>query len=122
MSTPANLLRLLGLQYTFGTKGNARLAKKENYKKVDPFDIDFIIDAGELENTPDGVILTLRKDKVGAKITSTRALHYGKITFEIQTAWSGGVVTAAVLMGDTSEEVDLEFTGNALKTVQSNIF
>lgn len=109
-------------QYTFGRKGNARLAKKANYKKVDPLNIDFIIDTGELKNTPDGVILTLKKDKIGAKITSTRALHYGKVTFEIQTAWSGGVVTAAVLMGDTSEEVDLEFTGNALKVVQSNIF
>lgn len=49
-------------------------------------------------------------------------MHYGKITFEIQTAWSGGLVTAAVLMGDTSEEVDVEFTGNELKVVQSNIF
>jgi len=41
-------------------------------------------------------------------------MHYGKITYEIQTAWSGGVVTAAVLMGDTSEEVDVEFTGNEI--------
>lgn len=49
-------------------------------------------------------------------------MHYGKATFEMQTAWSGGVVTAAVMMGDTSEEVDIEFTGNALKTVQSNMF
>lgn len=84
--------------------------------------MDFTIDTGELENTPDGVVLTLKSDKIGAKITSTRAMHYGKVTFEMQTAWSGGVVTAAVLMGDTTEEADIEFTGNALKAFQSNLF
>jgi beta-glucanase (GH16 family) len=110
------------LQYTFGTNGNARLAKKEDYHRVDPNHVDFIVDVGNLETTADGVALTLRSDKVGAKITSTRAMHRGKMTVEMQTAWSGGVVTAAVLMGDTDEEADIEFTGNALKAFQSNLF
>lgn len=84
--------------------------------------MDFTIDTGDLQTTSDGVVLTLKSDKIGTKITSTRAMHYGKVTFEMQTAWSGGVVTAAVLMGDTSEEVDIEFTGDALKALQSNLF
>lgn len=109
-------------QYTFGTNGNARLAKQDAYTVIDGVNIDFVINVGEVEDTAEGAVLTLKTNKVGAKITSTRVLHHGKITFEIQTAWSGGVVTAAVLMGDATEEVDFEFTGNTLKTVQSNIF
>lgn len=68
------------------------------------------------------MVLTLKDDKVGTKITATRAMRFGKVTFELQTAWSGGVVTAAVLMGDTTEEVDVEFVGGALKSFQSNVF
>ena len=62
---------------------------------------------GEIRNVTDGVVLTLKDDKIGTKLSATRAMHYGKMTVEMQTAWSGGVVTAAVLMGDTTEEVDV---------------
>ena len=58
----------------------------------------------------DGVVLTLKDDKIGTKLSATRAMHYGKMTVEMQTAWSGGVVTAAVLMGDTTEEVDVSLS------------
>ena len=109
-------------QVTFGTNGNVTLIKEEDYIVLGSGNVDFVINVGEVENTPDGAVLTLKKGKPGTKITSVCALHRGKVTFEIQTAWSVGVITSAVLMGDVGEEVDLEFLGGHLTSVQSNLF
>ena len=44
---------------------------------------------------------------MGTALTSTRAMRYGRMIIDLQTAWSGGVVSAAILISQDTEELDV---------------
>ena len=63
---------------------------------------------GNIAQASDSLVLTLNNDSklTGTALAATRAMRYGRMSVELQTAWSGGVVSAAILMGQTTEEID----------------
>ncbi|KZT21168.1 glycoside hydrolase family 16 protein [Neolentinus lepideus HHB14362 ss-1] len=69
--------------------------------------------------TKDGV-----NDKVadGATFNSTFAFLYGKVTYELIAPTIPGVVTAAILIADEGDEMDIELLGSDPSHFQSNIF
>ncbi|KAI0666878.1 concanavalin A-like lectin/glucanase [Trametes maxima] len=75
---------------------------------------------------PQGKIATKGNvnDKVaeGATINSTFTLLYGKVTYKLQGPAVPGVVTAAILIADERDEIDIELVGGDPQHWQTNIF
>ncbi|KAI8974592.1 concanavalin A-like lectin/glucanase [Trametes punicea] len=63
-------------------------------------------------------------DKVaeGATINSTFSLLYGTVTFTLAGPAVPGVVTAAILIADEHDEIDIELVGGDPKHWQTNVF
>lgn len=66
--------------------------------------------------------LLLTETNGGTRISSTRYLHYGKVTATLKTGKWGGVVTAFITMSDIKDEIDWEFPGAATTEGQTNFF
>ncbi|KAF8219128.1 hypothetical protein L208DRAFT_1427141 [Tricholoma matsutake] len=63
-------------------------------------------------------------DKIaeGATVNSTFTILYGRISFQIIAPTTPGVVTAAILIADERDEIDIELLGGDAKHWQTNIF
>ncbi|KAI9063834.1 glycoside hydrolase family 16 protein [Trametes sanguinea] len=75
---------------------------------------------------PQGKIVTKKNvnDKVaeGATLNSTFTLLYGTVTFTLSGPATPGVVTAAILIADQHDEIDIELVGGDPKHWQTNVF
>ncbi|EPQ56687.1 concanavalin A-like lectin/glucanase [Gloeophyllum trabeum ATCC 11539] len=75
---------------------------------------------------PEGEIRTKggENDKIadGATFNSTFSFMYGKVTYELSAPTHPGVVTAAILIADEGDEMDVELLGSDSSHFQSNIF
>ncbi|OSD00131.1 glycoside hydrolase family 16 protein [Trametes coccinea BRFM310] len=75
---------------------------------------------------PQGKIVTKQNvnDKVaeGATLNSTFTLLYGTVTFTFSGPATPGVVTAAILIADQHDEIDIELVGGDPKHWQTNVF
>ncbi|KAI0085831.1 glycosyl hydrolases family 16-domain-containing protein [Irpex rosettiformis] len=58
----------------------------------------------------------------GATVNSTFSVLYGKISFELSAPTVPGVVTAAIMLADQHDEIDIELLGGDTTHWQSNIF
>lgn len=58
----------------------------------------------------------------GSLLATTKQFLYGKCQVTLKSAKSQGVITAIVLISSVGDEIDFEFLGNELVTVQSNYF
>ncbi|KAI0342971.1 concanavalin A-like lectin/glucanase [Trametopsis cervina] len=58
----------------------------------------------------------------GATINSTFTMLYGKVSFEVVAPPVAGIVTAAILLADQHDEIDIELLGGDPKHWQTNIF
>ncbi|OCH84696.1 glycoside hydrolase [Obba rivulosa] len=69
--------------------------------------------------TKDGV-----NDKVatGATVNSTFTILYGRVTFYVSGPLVPGIVTAAILVGDSHDEIDIELLGGDSTHWQTNVF
>ncbi|KAH9941497.1 concanavalin A-like lectin/glucanase domain-containing protein [Amylocystis lapponica] len=69
--------------------------------------------------TKDGV-----NDKIadGATINSTFTLLYGRVTLNLSAPAVPGIVTAAILIADETDEIDVELVGGDPKHWQTNVF
>ncbi|KAG6901980.1 hypothetical protein C0995_005939 [Termitomyces sp. Mi166 len=74
-----------------------------------------------MTNSGGDMIMTLGKTG-GTRLSSTRYVHYGKITARIKTGRWGGVVTAFIMMSDIRDEIDWEWPGAAVTEGQTNYF
>ncbi|KAG8927842.1 hypothetical protein FRC02_007706 [Tulasnella sp. 418] len=84
---------------------------------------DFVVDSGTTFITTDSeLVLTLKKENNGTRISTTRYVHYGVITARLKTARSPGVVNAFITMSDVKDEIDWEWPGTATSEAQSNYF
>ncbi|KAH8084334.1 glycoside hydrolase family 16 protein [Cristinia sonorae] len=86
---------------------------------------DWVVDKGNIMNTNTSggeLALLLTQDNGGTRISSTRYIHYGKISARIKTGRWGGVVTAFITMSDIKDEIDWEFPGATTTEGQSNYF
>jgi hypothetical protein len=67
-------------------------------------------------------VLTLAKGTSGTLLASTHYVWYGKICSRLTTAQGKGVVTAFILMSDVKDEIDFEWIGVDIHSVQSNYY
>ncbi|KDQ50393.1 glycoside hydrolase family 16 protein [Jaapia argillacea MUCL 33604] len=58
----------------------------------------------------------------GATFNSTFTFLYGKVTFDLYAPIYAGVVTAAILIADQGDEIDIELLGSHPSHFQTNIF
>jgi beta-glucanase (GH16 family) len=70
----------------------------------------------------DNVLLTMPKDSVGTLLSSTVYMWYGNVKARIKTSRGAGVVTAFILFSDVKDEIDYEWVGVDLNTVQTNYY
>ncbi|KAH0580896.1 hypothetical protein H2248_012051 [Termitomyces sp. 'cryptogamus'] len=85
---------------------------------------DWVINTGKILNTNSSggdMIMTL-DETGGTHLSSTRYMHYGKITARMKTGRWGGVVTAFIMMSDVRDEIDWEWPGDAVTEGQTNYF
>ncbi|KAL3231430.1 putative glycosidase CRH2 [Nakaseomyces bracarensis] len=80
--------------------------------------------SGYLIDYPDeeSIILAMPKNSGGSVLSSTRYMWYGKMSAKLKTSHLGGVVTAFIMFSDVQDEVDFEFVGADLGTVQTNYY
>lgn len=67
-------------------------------------------------------LLTMPKGSVGTVLASTRHMWYGNVKARVKTSKDAGVVTAFILFGDVKDEIDFEWVGTDLSTVQTNFY
>lgn len=76
--------------------------------------------------TSKGFQFQLTGPKTAPYIWTKNYMHYGKVEVVMQSAPGIGVISSAVLMSDTRDEIDWEWSGNdfgyAQSTVQTNYF
>ncbi|QID84500.1 putative glycosidase CRH2 [Saccharomyces pastorianus] len=70
----------------------------------------------------ESLILAMPKNSGGTIISSTRAVWYGKVSARIKTSHLAGVITAFILYSGAGDEIDYEFVGADLETVQTNYY
>jgi len=67
-------------------------------------------------------LLTMPPKSVGTVLATTTYMWYGTVKAKIKTARGKGVVTAFILFGDVKDEIDFEWVGVDLNTVQTNYY
>ncbi|KAL3229497.1 putative glycosidase CRH2 [Nakaseomyces bracarensis] len=70
----------------------------------------------------DGMLLTMPKYSGGSVLSSTRYMWYGKMSAKIKSSHLAGVVSAFIMFSNVQDEVDFEFVGTDLETVQTNYY
>ena len=80
------------------------------------------VTSGEPRQYQDSVLLTMAPSTVGTLLMSAHYVWYGKIKATMKTSQGAGVVTAFILMSDMKDEIDFEFVGNEMSTVQTNYY
>ncbi|KAI0346405.1 concanavalin A-like lectin/glucanase [Trametopsis cervina] len=103
----------------------SRIAMNSTNYNGNASSFDWVLDKGNILNTNAsggelGLLLT--ETNGGTRLSSTRYVHYGKITTRLKTGRWGGVVTAFITMSDIKDEIDWEFPGDNTFNGQSNLF
>ncbi|KAI3605291.1 cell wall glucanase [Moniliophthora roreri] len=110
-------------KYTFAD--NSRILSNASFFDGNVSEYDWVVDKGSIMNTNSSggeLALLLTQTNGGTRISSTRYVHYGKITASLKTGRWGGVVTAFITMSDIKDEIDWEFPGAATTEAQTNHF
>ncbi|KAI0828678.1 concanavalin A-like lectin/glucanase domain-containing protein [Trametes gibbosa] len=102
----------------------SRILSNATYFDGNATKYDWVVNQGNIINgTAAGELgMTLTQDNGGTRLSSTRYVHYGKITTRLKTGHWGGVVTAFITMSDIKDEIDWEFPGDQTTQGQSNFF
>lgn len=70
----------------------------------------------------DSLLLAMPKNSGGTLLSSTRYLWYGKVSARLRSSHLAGVVTAFIVFSNVQDEIDFEWVGADLETVQSNYY
>ncbi|QLQ79116.1 hypothetical protein HG537_0B04640 [Torulaspora globosa] len=70
----------------------------------------------------DSMLLAMPKYSAGTVLSSTRFMWYGKVSARLKSSHLGGVVSSFILFSNVQDEIDFEYVGADLKTVQSNFY
>lgn len=87
----------------------------------DPKEADWV-GQGEPAAHDGNMLLTMPPKSVGTVLASTTYMWYGTVKAKIKTARGRGVVTAFILFSDVKDEIDFEWVGVDLETVQTNYY
>ena len=85
-------------------------------------DANWVSSGTPVEYQNEAVLLTMAPSTVGTLLSSTHYVWYGKISATLTTSLGAGVVTAFIMMSDVKDEIDFEFVGTDLQSVQSNYY
>lgn len=66
------------------------------------------------------ILLAMPKRTTGSLVASSHEFLYGRASVRMKTARSQGVITAIVLISQVGDEIDYEFLGSRLDSVQTN--
>lgn len=75
-----------------------------------------------LKYKDENLLLTMYEDSDGSLLASTFYVWYGKICARMTSSQGKGVVTAFIMMSDVKDEIDFEWIGADISTVQSNYY
>lgn len=78
--------------------------------------------SGYIDNYDDALLVAMPNQTSGTVISSTHQVWYGKIKATLKSSHLAGVVTAFILFSNAQDEIDFEFIGSELTTVQSNYY
>ncbi|CCH44571.1 Xyloglucan endotransglucosylase/hydrolase protein 20 [Wickerhamomyces ciferrii] len=87
----------------------------------DPEDGDWIYN-GYVDSYDDSLLLAMPNQSSGTVLSSSRYVWFGKISATLKTSHLQGVVTAFILFSNAQDEIDFEFIGSELTTVESNYY
>lgn len=79
-------------------------------------------DGSQVLEHNDAVLLTMPANSSGTVLASTSYVWYGNVKATIKSSRGAGVVTAFILLSDVKDEIDFEFIGSDLSTVQTNYY
>ncbi|SMN18185.1 similar to Saccharomyces cerevisiae YEL040W UTR2 Chitin transglycosylase that functions in the transfer of chitin to beta(1-6) and beta(1-3) glucans in the cell wall [Maudiozyma saulgeensis] len=68
------------------------------------------------------MILAMPKNSGGTVLTSSRDVWYGKISARLKSSHLAGVITAFIVFSGVQDELDFEWVGADLNTVQTNYY
>ena len=68
------------------------------------------------------MILAMPKNSGGTVLTSSKDVWYGKISARLKSSHLGGVVTAFIVFSGIQDEIDFEWVGADINTVQTNYY
>lgn len=68
------------------------------------------------------LLLTMPKNSVGTVLASTAYMWYGTVKAKVKSSRGAGVVTGFILLSDVKDEIDYEWVGADLETVQTNYY
>ncbi|KAL2123679.1 hypothetical protein VTJ04DRAFT_44 [Mycothermus thermophilus] len=68
------------------------------------------------------VLLTMPPKSVGTVLATTRYMWYGNVKAKVKSSRGPGVVTAFILFSDVKDEIDYEWVGVDLNSVQTNYY
>lgn len=80
------------------------------------------VSSGEPVEYSKSLLLTMAQGTVGTLLASNHYVWYGKVSATLKTSAGAGVVTAFIMMSDTKDEIDFEWIGTDLTTVQTNFY
>ncbi|AAS51998.1 ADR078Cp [Eremothecium gossypii ATCC 10895] len=75
-----------------------------------------------VDGKSESLILGMPKKTTGSLISSSKVFLYGRAAVTMKTSRGPGVITAIVFMSSTQDEIDYEFVGSELHTVQTNYY
>ncbi|KAL4890801.1 carbohydrate-binding module family 18 [Aspergillus ambiguus] len=78
--------------------------------------------SGDVKLEDGNLLLTMPKNSAGTLVANNHYIWYGKISAKVKSSRGAGVVTGFILLGDTKDEIDLEFVGADLANVQTNYY
>lgn len=97
-----------------------RIAKNTEYLG-DAANYDWVY-TGNIIQQNNGMLLTMPKNSVGTVLSSTDYMWYGKVSATFKSSHLQGVVSAFILFSDVKDEIDYEFVGADVETVQTNFY
>ncbi|PYH81043.1 hypothetical protein BO82DRAFT_392723 [Aspergillus uvarum CBS 121591] len=68
------------------------------------------------------LMLTMPNQTTGSLMTLNHYIWYGKVSAKIKSSRGGGVITGFILMSDVKDEIDFEFVGYNLSSVQTDFY
>ncbi|KAJ6187404.1 hypothetical protein N7519_002312 [Penicillium mononematosum] len=78
--------------------------------------------SGKVKTEDGNLIMTMPAKSVGTLFANNHYIWYGKISGKFKSSRGKGVVTAFILLSDVKDEIDYEWVGADLTTVQTNYY